>query len=236
MRRILIVVVAAIGLLMPLITAGPAHARIDTVSTSGWDTVDVYSTPGLHHVNGRYWYTECERYSVTTRCRTELMVGSGFAATWVFNNLTYLASPRSTWVNNPLAAFGVVGGTHEWTTNGRRWRSECDTASTGRGGCRSYIWTGGKWVVNNIIRFGEVVPMWTADGKFKPVVALLECTVQGTTTSLRAYVYDPDRVGYTLTVTAARSVFAFSRDVGTQPFSYYMDDPKVQGGCSVSLS
>ena len=83
----------------------------------------------------------------------------------MFNNLTY--QPRMTraqWAGNPLASTG------EWTSNGRRWRTECDTAATGGHGCRSYLWTTmvkasknadgtwrfsetNGWVVNNIVRF-----------------------------------------------------------------------------------
>ncbi len=134
--------------------------------------VDVYSTPGYHTVNGRRWFTTCEKYSQTTRCRTSI-----FATTissengryvskngWVFNNLTYLPSPRSLWENNPL------GNTGSWTAaDGRKWRTECDTPATGRNGCRSYAqasvigvarqgsgytyeWST-KWVLNNIVRF-----------------------------------------------------------------------------------
>jgi len=33
-----------------------------------------------------------------------------------------------------------LGNAGEWTaTNGRRWRTACDTPETGRNGCRSYI-------------------------------------------------------------------------------------------------
>ncbi len=134
--------------------------------------VDLYSTPGYHNVNGRKWFTSCEKYSQTTRCRTNI-----FATTisytngkfvpenkWVFNNLTYLPSPRSLWKNNPLGYEG------KWTAaDGRQWRTECDTPTTGRNGCRSYVkaklidvspkgagygyeWTT-KWVFNNIVRF-----------------------------------------------------------------------------------
>ncbi|WP_214292084.1 hypothetical protein, partial [Escherichia coli] len=90
---------------------------------------------------------------------------------WVFNNLTYAASPRSMWTNNPLAANGKVGGTAAWTaTDGRQWRTECDSATTGRNGCRSYIkadviesyttssgarsyrWVN-TWIFNNMVRF-----------------------------------------------------------------------------------
>ncbi len=133
---------------------------------------DLYSTPGYHTVNGRKWFTTCEKYSATSRCRTSI-----YATTvshengkfvlrngWVFNNLTYLPSPRSLWKNNPL------GSTGSWTaTDGRKWRTECDTAVTGRNGCRSYAeatvigvvpkgagytyeWST-KWVLNNIVRF-----------------------------------------------------------------------------------
>lgn len=135
--------------------------------------VDVYSTPGYHTVNGRRWYTTCEPYSQTIRCRTNIwatqtaLKNGRYVSTsgWVFNNLTY--QPRMTraqWAGNPLASTG------EWTSNGRRWRTECDTAATGGNGCRSYLWTTmvkasknadgtwrfsqtNGWVVNNIVRF-----------------------------------------------------------------------------------
>ena len=38
----------------------------------GGSTVDIYLTPGTHHVNGRTWRTTCEPYSTTRRCRTEI--------------------------------------------------------------------------------------------------------------------------------------------------------------------
>ncbi|RMB62023.1 peptidase S8 [Tessaracoccus antarcticus] len=133
---------------------------------------DLYSTPGYHTVNGRKWFTTCEKYSQTTRCRTSIyattiaQVNGKFVVSngWVFNNLTYLPSARSLWKNNPL------GNTGSWTAaDGRQWRTECDTAATGRNGCRSfaktkvieavpqgagytYRWTT-KWVLNNIVRF-----------------------------------------------------------------------------------
>lgn len=133
--------------------------------------VDVYVTPGEHHVNGRDWRTICEPYSQTTRCRTEIFatqvtqVNGIFKARngWYFNNLTYKASPRALWAGNPL------GHDRTWTTAGRQWRTECDTAVTGRNGCRSYIradkiegyqrggawryhWVN-KWEFNNMVRF-----------------------------------------------------------------------------------
>lgn len=158
-----------IAALLPLV-ASPAVVHAD---------VDIYDTPGAHNVNGREWRTACERYSQTVRCRTEIkatqvsQVDGRFVSTygWTFNNLTYKESPRSLWEGNPLAANGVVRGTVSWTTaDGRKWRTECDTAATGRGGCRSYIeasvieahrssnggaeyrWTT-KWVFNNLVRF-----------------------------------------------------------------------------------
>ena len=139
--------------------------------------VDVYTTPGTHFVNGRQWTTSCEPYSSSVyRCRTNIWA-SQIARTkagqyetkqgWVFNNLTYLPAPRATWANNPLAAGGRVGGTAAWTgPDGRRWRTECDTTTTGSNGCRSYAWTSvatrtsagyttvSTWVFNNIVRFG----------------------------------------------------------------------------------
>ena len=134
---------------------------------------DHYSTPGFHNVGGRMWHTTCAPYSQTSRCRTEIwstMVhhvdGRFIQVTgWHFNNLTYLPyMTRQQWSANPLAIPG------EWTSQGRRWKTECDTPATGGNGCRSYIWTryvastkGADgvwnhrsvegWVFNNIVRF-----------------------------------------------------------------------------------
>lgn len=103
----------------------------------------IYTTPGEHQVNGRLWRTSCEPYSATERCRTEIwgttvtQVRGRFvqANGWQFNNLTYRPSAEAIWVGNPLARAG------EWTAqDGRRWRTECNTPATGKGGCRSYIW------------------------------------------------------------------------------------------------
>lgn len=54
-----------------------------------------------------------------------------------FNNLTYLPfMERDEWKGNPL------GETGAWTAaGGRQWRTECDTAATGRNGCCSYTMT-----------------------------------------------------------------------------------------------
>ena len=140
--------------------------------TSG--QTDLYSTPGYHDVNGRRWFTICEPYSQTVRCRTSIWAtqvthsnGAYHQKTaWYFNNMTYLPyMKRSQWANNPLGHAG------EWTSaEGRKWRTECDTPATGGNGCRSFIWSsfiaskldsGGNrtyhwaqgWVFNNIVRF-----------------------------------------------------------------------------------
>ena len=134
----------------------------------------MYSTPGLHFVNGRHWWTQCEQYSQTTRCMTRIWATQvrlvngayGNVNDWVFNNLTYLPyMTRAQWSHNPL------GYTGEWTaTDGRRWRTECDTPVSGGNGCRSQVYTQvvrqvtnpdgtrefrkqWEWVFNNIVRF-----------------------------------------------------------------------------------
>lgn len=133
---------------------------------------DVYTEPGEHIVNGREWRTTCERYSSNVeRCRAEIKATSvkfengqfSEVTDFVFNNLTYKPSPRSSWKGNPL------GETGEWTTaDGRQWRTECDTATTGRNGCRTYLLTTvyavktmtprtyeqrNDWVFNNMVQF-----------------------------------------------------------------------------------
>ncbi|TRY18128.1 hypothetical protein FOJ82_08705 [Tessaracoccus rhinocerotis] len=133
----------------------------------------IYTAPGYHRFNGRAWKTACEPYSRTTRCRTEIVAtqvqykngGYSRVTDWAFNNLTYTPSPRSLWARNPL------GNTGEWTADdGRKWRTECDTPTTGKNGCRSYVFArvadatpkpgGGytytvesMWVFNNIVKF-----------------------------------------------------------------------------------
>lgn len=151
----------------------PATVALTADPVEPEEPFDVYTTPGLHHHNGRQWMTACEPYSQTERCWTliwatqvDLVNGEVFKRNaWTFNNLTYLPMARSAWANNPL------GYTGQWTaTDGRMWRTECDTASTGKNGCRSYVQArvvssiaradGGynyvpetKWVFNNIVRF-----------------------------------------------------------------------------------
>lgn len=150
-------------------SARPVIADRDTISA-----VKLYTTEGQHTVNKRAWKTKCEPYSQTKRCRTEIWSTQAtykngrFARVegWVFNNLTYVASPRALWAGNPL------GNTNNgWTAkDGRKWKTECDTATTGRNGCRSYAWattatatakssggyafsTKNGWVFNNMVRF-----------------------------------------------------------------------------------
>ncbi|MFD0865520.1 hypothetical protein ACFQ06_06810 [Tessaracoccus lubricantis] len=154
---VLATVMAAGGLLLPAVTEAPEAAALD-----------VYTTPGTHTVNGRQWRTSCSQYSPTIeRCRTEILAtqitrdaAGRFAQStgWAFNNLTYKPVAHELWGGNPLANPG------EWTEGGRRWRTECGTAATGRDGCRSYIFgtaytsAGGRieavnqWMFNNIVR------------------------------------------------------------------------------------
>ncbi|MCG6568176.1 transglycosylase family protein [Tessaracoccus sp. ZS01] len=156
---------AVVGLGLALVAPQTAQA-VET---------NMYTTPGNHLVNGRYWKTSCDKYSDTVvRCRTEIWTTKVATVQgqhvlhngWVFNNLTYLPSGRDQWVGNPLAAGGKPGGTRTWTaTDGRQWRTECDTAATGRNGCRTYALTSvvahddgafvteNQWQFNNIIQF-----------------------------------------------------------------------------------
>ncbi|MFD0865878.1 S8 family serine peptidase, partial [Tessaracoccus lubricantis] len=134
-----------------------------------------YTLAGTHSYNGRQWFTQCEPYSATERCRTDIwatvvVIEDGQFVRrngWAFNNLTYLPlMTRSAWGANPLAHHDMDG----FTSGGRQWRTECDTAQTGRGACRSYTLTtvysatpsasGGyrfgqanAWVFNNIVMF-----------------------------------------------------------------------------------
>lgn len=139
--------------------------------------MEVYTVPGTRTVNGRQWRTTCENYSATARCTTHIWAtvitrtpAGAFQRHdgWAFNSLTYRWSNRSLWATNPLAAYGRPGGTTTWTsTTGRQWRTECDTTTTGRGACRSYIHatvyeatpTGyqrrNTWVFNNQVLFNS---------------------------------------------------------------------------------
>ena len=153
----------------PTVTIKPSPAPSVTVKPTP-PTGDLYETPGFHNVNGRKWMTTCEPYSETVRCWTYIWgtkvhnSGGRFVQVngWNFNNLTYVAAPRSLWKGNRLAY------TNEWTaTDGRQWRTECETAVSGRNGCRSWVksdvieYTGSgyrqvtKFVFNNIVRFSS---------------------------------------------------------------------------------
>lgn len=135
LRRILVTMAAAVMVGFGTTTV---VSQADVVTTAQ----QLYSTPGVHLVNGRYWRTTCETYSSTVvRCRTDIYATKVFLSQgrwytnndWVFNNLTYLPSPRGQWVNNNL------GRSTSWTaTDGRVWKSVCDTPATGRGACRNY--------------------------------------------------------------------------------------------------
>ncbi|GAB3813250.1 hypothetical protein GCM10028820_07680 [Tessaracoccus terricola] len=163
-RKFAVALAAALTATLAVVLGPPAPAAAE---------VDVYTTPGEHLVNGRRWKTECQQYSTTVeRCRTEIWAttttwnGRAFVNTlgWAFNNLTYKPSPRANWVGNPLATPG------EHMIDGRRWKTECDTAWTGHGGCRSMIWAttpvhqgsgykmANKWVFNNMVDFTRPAP------------------------------------------------------------------------------
>ncbi len=137
----------------------------------------VYNSPGDRVVNGRNWRTTCEPYSQTTRCRalieatTVSQVRGRFVVTnaYVFNNMTYLPSPRSLWKTNPLGGNGVFKADVRWTAaDGRAWRTECDTPLTGRGGCRSFAEAS---VIETITRPGQSTQYkWTTKEIFNSMV------------------------------------------------------------------
>ncbi|WP_052459735.1 transglycosylase family protein [Tessaracoccus massiliensis] len=153
---------AVVGLGLAIAAPQAAHA-VD---------VDQYTTPGDHLVNGRYWKTECELYSSTVvRCSTDIWAPKVVTVQgqhvlhegWVFNNMTYLPSARGAWKGNPLAT------NRTWTAeDGRQWRTECDTAATGRNGCRTYALTtvvahdDGKFVSENQWQFNNIVQFTAA--------------------------------------------------------------------------
>ena len=170
-------------LALALVAVVIATSTVMGGSTAAQAEVNVYTTEGTHHVNGREWRTACEKYSQTKRCRTEIKatqvteVNGRFVARtdWVFNNLTYLPSPRTLWKGNPLGGNGTVGARVAWTApDGRKWSTECDTSTTGSNGCRSYTVSrvieayrvNGTWnyrwviksVFNNIVMFSATAP------------------------------------------------------------------------------
>ncbi len=61
-----------------------------------------------------------------------------------------------------------MGENGTWIADdGRRWRTKCDTAATGRGACSSYVWATvhvatrsgfaqrSDWMFNNIVMFAS---------------------------------------------------------------------------------
>ena len=178
MKLLRILAAASAAALLPVGLAVPA-AHAEPVYDTRGPAVTVYNTPGGQKVGGRLWNTTCAMYSKTVvRCTTNIWAtqivyeaGRFREKTgWHFNNLTYLPSTRSAWAGNPLAQKG------EFTSGGRKWMTECDTPKTGKGGCRSYLWTqyiqgsAGRyknvegWVFNNQVQF--------ATRTLKPVTAV----------------------------------------------------------------
>ncbi|WP_220488148.1 discoidin domain-containing protein [Tessaracoccus sp. MC1756] len=163
----------------PSASKSPTVKPTATTGTGTFVRTAPYTLAGRHTFNGRQWMTTCEPYSQTERCRTDIWatvvkVENGTfvrESGWAFNNLTYLPfMTREAWKGNPL---GDAGSTNDgvFTSAGRQWRTECDTAATGRGACRSYTMTtvyaatakpvggytfsqGNQWVFNNIVMFG----------------------------------------------------------------------------------
>lgn len=143
------------------------HAKAVATARLFRPQMEVYTVPGEHTVGGRLWRTTCEPYSDTTRCRTEIWAhsvlpdGDSFRhhKGWTFNSLTYLWSKRSMWAGNPLATPGT------WRSDGQLWRTDCDSAATGRGACRTWLWqpaverigdsyrVAPGWVFNNQVLF-----------------------------------------------------------------------------------
>lgn len=140
--------VGALTVSMAVLSPTPAEAK-----------VNVYTTPGRHVVDGREWNTTCAPYDERiTRCRAEIKSGGK----WVFNNLTYLATDRIDWYDNPLARPG------KFSSSGRDWITSCNDDWTGKNACRTFIKTGSKWVFNNLVYFtpGDVdYPKFTFNEK-----------------------------------------------------------------------
>lgn len=136
-RRWAACIAALLGLVVvPVLSAPSASA-------------DLYDDPGVAYSSNRYWMTWCETYSSTIkRCWNE----TNAISTWSFNSLTYVGGTKAQWGTNPLANPGT------WTSNGKQWKTECNTPTTGANGCRSYIWNGTAWVFNNMVRFNSASP------------------------------------------------------------------------------
>ena len=161
---------------VPTPTVSPSPAPVAPAPAVLTPAQAIYVTPGYHHVNDRYWFTECEMYSSTTvRCRTSIFASTVFKKSgvwhtqnnWVFNNLTYLPSPEANWAGNNL------GKNADWVAeDGRRWRTRCNTPETGRGACRNYVVAtvaslkngkveqGSMWLLNSMVNFATPTRPW----------------------------------------------------------------------------
>lgn len=190
-------------------------------------TPSVYNTPGGQISDGRLWNTTCEKYSSNVvRCRAEIWATTvqyrngkyERVKGWTFNNLSYLPSSRALWARNDLGRTN-----NRWVSDARTWRTECDTPATGRGGCRSYIWTKrvreikqgsgwryvneSAWVFNNLVLFSsksipavKQVPAWIIDQSRLDVTGLTGTPIQVGASmkdleTLGYFKYEPDKDG-----------------------------------------
>ncbi|MDO4784795.1 MAG: hypothetical protein Q3997_06905 [Propionibacteriaceae bacterium] len=107
----------------------------------------VYTTAGKHTVDGRTWRTTCKKDSPAQRCRTEVWGNSASASPqrltskqrWIFHTETYLPADRSAWKDNPLGGNGETGYSKQWKKGKRQFKTECDTATSGKNACRTYV-------------------------------------------------------------------------------------------------
>lgn len=216
-----ILLVLAVGIAWTL-SLTPQNAAADTWAPKpAKSAAQVYQQTGTWTFNGRTWTTMCSPYSSQVeRCSTDIWgtvvtyANGKFTPTnkWVFNNLTYKTSPRSIWApGDPL----VTPGEHN--SGGRKWKTECNTAWTGQGACRSQIWStfagvkDGKyqhitqWVFNNIVNLTPVKCPVTekqlADAIKEPVAftSCLQSKVDKTWVAAQYEMKDPDGTWYTAT-------------------------------------
>lgn len=74
--------------------------------------VDIYVTEGTFTVNGRQWRTDCEEYSATERCRTEIFATTGRGGCRTYIEATVIAKVgagyqwRTQWTLNNIVRFG----------------------------------------------------------------------------------------------------------------------------------
>ena len=81
-RTTIVLVTALLGVVLGIVPLGEAKAQTNATT--------VYTQPGDHLVNGRYWQTDCEKYSTTVvRCTTDIWgtkvakVGGSYVAVYV---------------------------------------------------------------------------------------------------------------------------------------------------------